>query len=235
VTNHRCLRLNLRLHPPASLRLPLPRDLPQSAIYGVFVDDINQLAASRIVQAFTAAVNGGAAQLHIMFQSWGGFIGDGVMLYNLLRSVSVANVWLYNSGQVQSAAVTAYLGAKHRVASARSIFMLHKSAGLPSRSRPADAHVLARAILRHPRRSGRRGVSPQGATAAKMEKLARSLVLDDERSEAIWREHLKLPDDLWKQIEYHDVYITGEEAVEFGLATQLGEFSPPPGTAIYKV
>jgi hypothetical protein len=38
-----------------------------------------------------------------------------------------------------------------------------------------------------------------------MERLARSLILDDERSEIIWREHVKkVPDGLWKKLEYHD-------------------------------
>jgi ATP-dependent protease ClpP protease subunit len=184
-----------------------PTSPPQpTEIYGVFVDDINQPAASRIVQGITGAIAGGAKHLHVMFQSWGGFVGDAVMLYNLLRSLTIVDVSLYNSGQVQSAAVTAYLGATHRIASPRSIFMLHRT------------HV-----------------SPQGATAAKLEKMARNLLLDDDRSEAIWREHLKLPEDLWKQLDYHDLYLTGEEAVKYGIATELGEFSPPAGTAIYRV
>jgi ATP-dependent protease ClpP protease subunit len=184
-----------------------PTSAPQpTEVYAVFVDDINQPAASRVVQGISVAIANGARHLHIMFQSWGGYVGDAVMLYNLLRSLSIVDVSLYNSGQVQSAAVTAYLGARHRIASPRSIFMLHK------------AHV-----------------SPQGATAARLEKMARNLLLDDERSEAIWREHLKLPDDLWKQLEYHDLYLTGEEAVKYGIATKLGDFEPPAGTAIYRV
>jgi len=44
-------------------------------------------------------------------------VGDGVMLYNCLGSLSAADISLYNSGQVASAAVIAYLGAKRRAAS----------------------------------------------------------------------------------------------------------------------
>jgi ATP-dependent Clp protease protease subunit len=140
-----------------------------------------------------------------MFQSWGGFVGDGVMLYNFFRSLTI-DLSLYNSGQVASAAITAYLGAKRRVASPRSIFMIHKSRN-----------------------------SPQNATAAVLDNCAQNLVLDDARSESIWREHIKMPDKLWEAIEHHDLYLTGEEGVKFGLATELGDFTPPPGTLIYKV
>ena len=49
------------------------------------------------------------------------------------------------------------------------------------------------------------------------------------------KEHLQLPEDLWKQLDYHDIYLTGEEAVKFGVATELGEFAPPAGSQVYKV
>ena len=36
-----------------------------------------------------------------------------------------------------------------------------------------------------------------------MEKLARSLILDDESTEVIWRGHVrKMPDELWKELDY---------------------------------
>jgi ATP-dependent protease ClpP protease subunit len=128
------------------------------------------------------------------------------MLYNFLRSMSALDVSLYNSGQVASAAVIAYLGAKRRVASKSSIFMLHRSHN-----------------------------SPQFATASKMEKMAANLTLDDKRTEDILKAHVKMPDELWKQLENYDLYLTGEDAVKFGVATELGDFAPPAGTQIYKV
>jgi len=142
----------------------------------------------------------------MMFQSWGGFVGDGVMLYNFFKSLSIVDLSLYNSGQICSAAVIAYLGAKRRVASPRSAFMVHKFTS-----------------------------TAQFATAAKLDKMARNLILDDERTESILREHIKMPDELWQSLEYHDVYLTGEEAVKYGIATELGEFAPPLGTQVYKV
>ena len=180
---------------------PAPHD-----VYGVFVDDINQANTNRIVNGVTGAMAQGNKHLHVMFQSWGGFVGDGVMLYNFFRALQTIDLSLYNCGQVASAAVTAYLGAKRRVANKGAIFMIHRSHN-----------------------------SPQFATASKLEKLAENLTIDDKRSEDILKAHLKMPDNLWRAYENQDLYITGEEAVEFGLASELGDFSPPAGTQIYKV
>jgi ATP-dependent protease ClpP protease subunit len=102
--------------------------------------------------------------------------------------------------------VIAYLGAKRRVATKNSVFMVH---------RPHN--------------------SPQFATATKLEKIAETLLIDDKRTEEILRAHITMPNKLWKQLENHDLYLTGEEAVKFGVATDLGDFSPPLGTQIYKL
>jgi len=184
---------------------PSPPQAPHD-VYAVFVDDINQANSNRMVTGITGAMAAGNKHAHVMFQSWGGFVGDGVMLYNFFRSLSTLDLSLYNAGQVASAAVIAYLGAKRRVATKSSIFMLHRSHN-----------------------------SPQFATAAKLEKLAENLNLDDKRTEDILKAHIKLPEELWKQLENHDLYLTGEEAVNYGIATELGDFSPPAGTQIYKV
>ena len=62
-----------------------------------------------------------------------------------------------------------------------------------------------------------------------------SLILDDARTEGILRLHLKLPDDLWAQLKYHDVHLSGSSALEYGLADRFGEFSPPTGQQVYNI
>jgi ATP-dependent protease ClpP protease subunit len=57
-------------------------------VYAVFVDDINQANTKRIVDGLTTVMARGAPHAHVMFQSWGGFVGDGVMLYNLFRAIT---------------------------------------------------------------------------------------------------------------------------------------------------
>jgi ATP-dependent protease ClpP protease subunit len=180
---------------------------PPEEAYGVYVDEINQACAARLVNGITVAMAAGAKRIHMMFQSFGGFVGDGVMLFNFFRSLDGAiELSLYNSGQVSSAAVTAFLGAKHRIASPRSLFMLHRTHN-----------------------------SPQFATASKLEHVSKTLTLDDQRSESIWRERISMPEELWTQLDVRDLFLTGEDAVRYGIATKIGEFAPPAGFQIYKI
>lgn len=176
-----------------------------SEVYAIFCGDIAQVTAQKVVQGLTVAMGGKVKHVHLLFQSAGGYVGDGVFLYNLFRSIPI-ELTLYNVGQISSAGVVAYLGAKSRKTAKSATFMFHRSTN-----------------------------SPQFATATKLNHVAQSLVLDDQRTEAIVRQHVKLPDDLWQAIAHHDLYISGEEAVTFGVATEIGEFSPPSGTQVYNI
>ena len=181
-----------------------PPQIPEE-IYAIFCGDIAQVTAQKVVNNLTLAMGGKVKHIHLLFQSAGGYVGDGVFLYNLFRTVSI-ELTLYNAGQISSAGVIAYLGAKHRKTTRNATFMLHRSSS-----------------------------SPQFATSAKLEHTARSLVLDDERTEAIVREHVKFPPKLWKKLDHHDIYVTGEEAVSFGIADGIAEFSPPAGIQVFNL
>jgi hypothetical protein len=37
---------------------------------------------------------------------------------------------------------------------------------------------------------------------------------------------------LWIQFRYHHVYLAGLDAVAYGMADEVGEFSPPPGAKV---
>jgi ATP-dependent Clp protease protease subunit len=93
----------------------------------------------------------------LLFQSNGGLVGDGICLHNFFRALPI-ELTLYNVGSIASIAVTAYLGAKHRKASAYAAFMLHRTYA-----------------------------SPQAATSDRLHAIAQSVSLDDERTEAILR------------------------------------------------
>lgn len=177
-------------------------------VYGVFVDDVNQASAARVVNGITLATNSGARRLHIMFQSWGGFVGDAVMLYNFFRALDGSGVelTLYNSGHVASAGVTAFLGARRRVASQRAMFMMHRS-----------------------------GVTSTGASGPTLENQAKMIAMEDARSLSIWRDNLRMPEERWDHLMQRELFFTGEEAVTYGLATEVGEFAPPQGAQVYKV
>jgi ATP-dependent Clp protease, protease subunit len=173
-----------------------PNQIPET-IYGVFCGDINAATMQKFVQNLTAASNAGVKSLHIVFQSWGGFVGDGIFLYNFLRSFPV-DITLYNIGQVASAGVLAFLGGKHRKTTKNAMFMIHKSTA------PIQ----------------------QGTTLQKLERVQKGLILDDARIDTIFRESLKLPDEMWIDLVHHDVNISGDDAIKFGIADEIGEFTP---------
>jgi ATP-dependent Clp protease protease subunit len=175
---------------------------PTKELYAIFCGEINQANTQKLAGGLTVVMANGVTKLHLLFQSWGGFVGDGVFIYNLLRALPI-EVVMYNAGQVASAGVIAFLGGKQRKTTATGVFMVHRS------------HV-----------------SPQFATVEKLKVITESLVLDDARSEVILREHLNLPDDLWAQHKYSDVHLSGADGVKFGIADEIANFAPPVGVTV---
>jgi ATP-dependent Clp protease protease subunit len=143
--------------------------------------------------------------VHLLFQSTGGTVADGVCLYNFLNTLPI-EISLYNVGTVASAGALAYLGAKTRKVSTTGTFMLHRTQA-----------------------------TPFGATAERLLALGKSVMLDDQRTEAILRSHLNLPDDLWEIHRVADLWLSAEEAVKYGLATEIADFAPPKGTLLFGV
>src|SRR6266849_3964183 len=125
--------------------------------HAIFCGDIAQVTAQKVVSSLTNAMASKVKHVHLLFQTAGGYVGDGVFLYNLFRTIPI-ELTLYNVGQISSAGVIAFLGAKHRKTARNATFMLHRSAS-----------------------------NHQFATSAKLVHAAKSLVLDDERTEAIVR------------------------------------------------
>ena len=82
-------------------------DAPKE-LYGMFAGPIDQAAAQRISNAMTLAINNGVEGIHLLFQSGGGNVGDGIYIFNLFRSLPIS-LTLYNAGSIASVAVIAYL------------------------------------------------------------------------------------------------------------------------------
>jgi ATP-dependent Clp protease, protease subunit len=171
-------------------------------MWATFCGDINAGNTAKLANGLTNVAAQGTKRIHILFQSWGGFVGDGVFLYNSLKKLSV-EVVLYNAGQVASAATLAFLGAHGRKTTANAIFMIHKGAN-----------------------------NPDSSGAGKLKAVAANLSMDDARIEAILRAHLSLPEELWTQFNYHDVFLSGTDAVKYGMADEIAEFSPPVGEKV---
>jgi ATP-dependent Clp protease protease subunit len=174
-------------------------------VYAAFCGDISQVTASKVVAGLTTAMGAKSKHVHLLFQTAGGYVGDGVFLYNFFRTVPI-ELTLYNVGQISSAGVVAYIGARHRKTTRNATFMLHRATS-----------------------------TRQAATAAELGHASRSLTVDDERMESIVKSHVDFPPELWAKIEYHDIYVAGDEAVKYRLADEISEFAPPLGVQVYNI
>jgi ATP-dependent Clp protease, protease subunit len=174
-------------------------------VYGVFAGPIDQAALQRIFNNFGSAQTNGIQRVHLLLQSSGGGIGDGVCLYNFFKT-STLDLILYNAGSVASIAVIAYLGAKKRKASAHASFMLHRTQ-----------------------------TTTQFTNTQALKVLAESAIANDRITEAILREHITMPAEKWSSLDHNDLFITAEQSIEFGIAQEIAEFAPPPGTRIYSL
>lgn len=176
---------------------------PTADVHAVFVGGILEASVRGILQAISTGIANSVGHIHLLFQSGGGNVGDGVCLYNYLRTLRTPFT-IYNVGSVCSIATLAYLGAEERKASASATFMLHRTR-----------------------------VSPQATTANRLRAVTNALVLDDERTEAIWRERLTLTPEQWDIHEHDDLWLSADQALTAGLVTSIGDFAPALGQPVY--
>ncbi len=174
-------------------------------LYGIFAGPIDQAAVQRVANNIALASQAKVKEVHLLFQSVGGGIGEGKFLYNVFRTLPFDLV-LYNAGIVASIAVIAYLGAKKRKVSAHATFMIHRTQ-----------------------------TTAMSANTETIKALAKAAILADETTESILRTHINLPDDRWSEFNYHDLHFSAKEAVEFGIADEIAEFAPPAGTQLFSI
>jgi ATP-dependent Clp protease protease subunit len=180
-----------------------PPQSPKNEVYGFFAGVIDQQAVQRIFNGLAAASSNNVDHIHLLMQSTGGHPGDGICLYNLFRNLNMG-LTIYNCGQISSIATLAYLGAKERKTSAHATFMIHRTYA-----------------------------NPVGATSDRLQSVAQTLLLDDQRTEAIFREALKLSDDQWTSHKYLELWLSADDAIKCKLATEIGEFAPPIGQKLF--
>jgi ATP-dependent Clp protease protease subunit len=177
------------------------------SVYATFAGPIDQSALNRLFFNLNAATQRGVVEAHLLFQSGGGIVGDGISLYNYFRTLPL-DLHVYNTGTVGSIAVLPFLAAPHRYASAHANFVIHKTRY--GTQAPTDA-------------IGHRA-------------LAHSAELEDARSEAILHNHTKIPASHWSiHAAARDVIFTAQEAVQFGIADQIREFQVPSGNQVFHI
>lgn len=174
-------------------------------VYATLTGVLDQAATQRILNSFSTASLNGVTKMHVLFQSSGGGIGEGVCLYNFFRSLQI-DLTLYNVGTVSSIAVVSYLGSRHRKVSRHGTFMIHRTQ-----------------------------TTTQAANTQTVKVFAESAVLFDKNTESILREHINMPADKWAHFDHNDLWFSAEDAVKFGIADGIAEFAPPVGTKFFSI
>lgn len=178
---------------------------PEKEAWVTFSGPIDQNSLNRIFNTFSVATHSQYTRVHMLFQSGGGIVGDGIALYNFFRTLPI-KLRVHNVGTVASIATIAFLGAETRIASKHSAFMIHRTQ-----------------------------MAPTPVTSERMAALAHSLELDDHRTMSILKDRLDLSEEQWKVHSAADLWLTSAEAVDSKLATEIGEFSPPLGASLANI
>ena len=168
--------------------------------------DVNSDMVHRVFDAVADMTEDGVETAHILIQSNGGYVSDGICLYNYLSKLPIKIV-TYTAGAVASIAVILFLAGSERYASDTARFMVHKS------------HASA----------------PHGARPDALRIIVEGLQADDARTEQILRNHVKLTEDHWRTHEYSDLHLTSAEALKVGLIQGVGDFVPPSGQRVTNI
>lgn len=171
--------------------------------YYMLSGDVNSDMVRRVFGAVDTMSAEGTQTAHILLQSNGGYVSDGICLYNMLTHAPIDLV-MYNCGAVASIAVILFLAGKHRIASDTARFMLHKShANAPSGARPEALKIIADGLM-----------------------------ADDRRTETILHRHVRLTQAMWNVHASADLHLAAPDALSAGLIHEIGDFVPPAGTLI---
>ncbi|TFW16624.1 ATP-dependent Clp protease proteolytic subunit [Duganella callida] len=168
--------------------------------------DVNSDMVRRVFDAVADMTEDRINTAHILIQSNGGYVSDGICLYNYLSKLPIKLV-TYNAGAVASIAVILYLSGSERYASDTARFMVHKS------------HASA----------------PHGARPDALRIIVEGLQADDARTEQILRQHVQLSEEHWRTHEYSDLHLTAAEAQKVGMINAIEDFSPPAGHRVTNI
>lgn len=179
---------------------------PVNELYATLAGRIDDQVVKRLFDRLAEMVRDGTPRLHLMIQSTGGIINDGIALYNYLKNLPI-EITSYNAGTVQSIAVIVFLAAKKRCASRSATFMLHKAtfySGAPT-------------------------------TSVQLNAATQSLLVDDGRIENILKQTISMPEDKWNVHRFTDLFVTAEEALAYGLIDEIADFAPPAGAMLINI
>ena len=178
----------------------------ESQAYFTLSGDVNSDMVHRMFEAVSEMSSEGIDTAHILVQSNGGYVSDGLCLYNFMANAPITFV-MYNAGAVASIAVILFLCGQRRYASATARFMVHKS------------HATA---------------SP-GARPDALNIIVEGLRADDARTEQILRRHVSLTPEQWAVHQYSDLHLNSADAKVAGMIDDVADFTPPKGFHIRNI
>ncbi|WP_312519904.1 ATP-dependent Clp protease proteolytic subunit [Massilia sp.] len=168
--------------------------------------DVNSDMVHRMFEAVAAMTEDGIDTAHVLLQSNGGYVSDGLCLYNFMASSPIKFV-MYNGGAVASIAVVLYLSGTRRYASETARFMIHKSHATASPgSRPDALNIIV-----------------EGLRA------------DDARTESILRKEIELSPEQWNVHQYGDLHLTARDAKTAKMIHEVADFRPPKGAVLRNI
>lgn len=174
--------------------------------YFGFTGPIESSGVSKIAAALNMAANDAFDEVVLCMSSNGGYVADGIYLYNHMKALPV-EVTIYNVGSISSIAVAVFVGAAKRYCSAHSMFMIHPT------------------VL----------FSDGGMSSERLQASLNAALADDARTENILRERTRLTDDILTARRFRDVFISPEQALQFGLVDGVREFTLPEGNQIIQI
>ena len=181
-------------------------ETPDNEAWFTLSGDVNSDMVHRVFDAVSAMSVAGVETAHVLIQSNGGYVSDGLCMYNFLSNAPVKFV-MYNAGAVASIAVILFLAGSRRYASETARFMVHKS------------HATA---------------SP-GARPDALNIIVEGLRADDARTESILRKHIELTPEQWGIHQYSDLHLTAKDAKIAHMINDVADFAPPRGTHIRNI
>ena len=187
--------MNTPQNPP-----PLPNE-----VYATFCSGIDQASVQKIMNGISFASQNNVTHFHLLFQSSGGAVNDGICLHNFFKTCPIP-LTIYNAGAVQSIGLIAYLGAQTRMASKSATFMIHRTT-----------------------------VPAIPLTTNRLESVKKAVSLDDFRTEEIIKQYSAVSAEQWAKLTDNEFWFTANDAVASGIATAIGEFSPVSGKPIYNI
>lgn len=168
---------------------------------------IESNGVTRVCAALNHAVNERCDEAHICFNSLGGYVGDGIYLYNHIRSLPL-KVIFHNLGSVSSIAVSVFLAASERYCSEHAMFMIHPTSMPPGQD---------------------------GMAWERLQSALNAALAEDQRTENILRERTNLPAEILSARRVRDVHILPAQALEYGIVHQIREFALPKGHQIIQI